>query len=224
MARVPCTAMHEAQEARDHLELAVAAGAIAEAQVAEAHDLADEVAATRWKIVGQRRWTRARGGEPGRPAHPRRRRVGARGRVGNRCRVRVRIRTRTRVRAGVRARARVRPPRPHPPSPPYGRPREEGAHSAASIGRPPSRVAERHPAHANGTWLGRPLHQRTETPAALRPTARRPAKGAGGAGRGLARAGAWLRRRHDHVPWSVGRFAPSRSHPEPGRADDALTP
>ena len=49
------TAMYEAKETRDHLEIAVAAGAIAEDAVVEAQDLADKIAATLFKIVGQRR-------------------------------------------------------------------------------------------------------------------------------------------------------------------------
>ena len=48
------TAMYEAKETRDHLEIAVAAGAIAEDSIEEAYDLADKIAATLYKIVGQR--------------------------------------------------------------------------------------------------------------------------------------------------------------------------
>ena len=49
------TAMYEAKETRDHLELAVAAGAIGQAKIGEAYALADKIAATLFEIVGQRR-------------------------------------------------------------------------------------------------------------------------------------------------------------------------
>ena len=49
------TAMYEAKETRDHLELAVAAGAIGEDVIGEAQDLADKIAATLYKIVGRPR-------------------------------------------------------------------------------------------------------------------------------------------------------------------------
>ncbi|MCA9611047.1 MAG: hypothetical protein KC619_35880 [Myxococcales bacterium] len=47
--------MYEAKETRDHLEIAVAAGAIEEVAITEARDLADKIAATLQKIVGHNR-------------------------------------------------------------------------------------------------------------------------------------------------------------------------
>ncbi len=49
------TALYEARETRNNLEIAVAAGIVAQAEVAEAHDLADKIAATLFKLVGTRR-------------------------------------------------------------------------------------------------------------------------------------------------------------------------
>ncbi len=48
------TAMYEARETRSNLEIAVAAGLVSEADVAKAHDLADKIAATLFKLVGAR--------------------------------------------------------------------------------------------------------------------------------------------------------------------------
>ena len=49
------TAMYEAKETRDNLEVAAVAGFIEESQVAEARALADRIAATLYKLVGTRR-------------------------------------------------------------------------------------------------------------------------------------------------------------------------
>jgi len=46
------TAMYEARETRSNLEIAVAAGILGEAEVEKAHDLADKIAATLFKLVG----------------------------------------------------------------------------------------------------------------------------------------------------------------------------
>ncbi|MCB9594540.1 MAG: four helix bundle protein [Sandaracinaceae bacterium] len=46
------TAMYEAKESRSNLETACAAGFVSKERVAEAHDLADKVAATLFKLVG----------------------------------------------------------------------------------------------------------------------------------------------------------------------------
>ena len=48
------TAMYEAKETRSNLEIAVAAGLVERARVAEAQDLADKIAATLFKLVGDR--------------------------------------------------------------------------------------------------------------------------------------------------------------------------